>query len=44
MDELRRKEISRGVLRSHCKTIQGNINKLVEGEMDFSKALELKLL
>ena len=44
MDELRRKKISRGILRSHCKTIQGSINELLECEMDISMAIELKAL
>ena len=44
MDELRKRKISRGGLRSDCKTIQGSRNELVEGGMDFSKAVELKSL
>ena len=30
MDPLKRKRIARGVLRSHCKTIERNINGLLD--------------
>ena len=44
MEGIKRKKISRGVLRSHCKKIEASINGIVEGDLDISKAIDLKSL
>ena len=45
MDETKRKKIARGVLRSHMKTIEGNINGLLSGDaLSEEEVLELKSL
>ena len=44
MDPLKRKKIARGVLRSHCKTVEGKIIALVDNGEYFPKAVELKSL